>query len=154
MLSESVQLLTNAHHIFGDSFSRFKQYVEYRDTPFRQTHVNHPSSLWVRSSRQHYEWLVSHANALVSEFKFRRNKNHLVAQHVQYITQNPISKRIPDNGFVPPPLCMPDKYKSDDAVDSYRTYYINDKWKDKNGRRLDKWTNRGAPEWWVEPNVL
>lgn len=36
---------------------------------------------------------------------------------------------------------MPDKYKIDNAVGSYRNYYLNDK------RHLFNWKNREIPEW-------
>ena len=43
-----------------------------------------------------------------------------------------IEDRFPSQYFTRPPLCMPDEYKSDDYVQSYRNYYIGDK---KNHKR-------------------
>jgi hypothetical protein len=42
---------------------------------------------------------------------------------------------------VEPAKAMPDKYKSGDAVASYRRYYIGDK------IGFAKYTNRHAPHW-------
>ena len=39
-----------------------------------------------------------------------------------------------------PPKCMPDEYKTDDYVQSYRNYYAGDK------KRFARYTNRGTPE--------
>ena len=39
-----------------------------------------------------------------------------------------------------PPKCMPDKYKTDDYVQSYRNYYAGDK------KSFAKYTNRTTPE--------
>jgi hypothetical protein len=36
--------------------------------------------------------------------------------------------------------CMPDEYKTDDYVQSYRNYYVGDK------KRFAKYTNRKTPE--------
>ena len=37
---------------------------------------------------------------------------------------------------------MPDKYKIDDPVQSYRNYYLGEK------AHLAKWTKRDVPNWW------
>ena len=39
---------------------------------------------------------------------------------------------------------MPDKYKGEDPIESYRKYYAGDKY------RLAVWTRRDPPEW-LEP---
>jgi len=39
--------------------------------------------------------------------------------------------------------CMPDQYKSDDAIEAYRAYYMGEK------RNMANWKKRQAPEWWV-----
>ena len=39
-----------------------------------------------------------------------------------------------------PPLCMPDKYKSEDYIKSYRDYYIGEK------KRFAKYTAVDFPE--------
>ena len=49
-----------------------------------------------------------------------------------------------DNGdstqMTKPPQCMPDEYKTDDYVQSYRNYYVGDK------KRFARYTNRTTPE--------
>ena len=39
-----------------------------------------------------------------------------------------------------PPQCMPDEYKTEDYVQSYRNYYVGDK------KRFARYTNRTTPE--------
>ena len=48
---------------------------------------------------------------------------------------------IPDDGFVDPPMCMPDYCKSNDTMSAYQTYYIL--------KKLDFaiWKRRAMPEW-------
>lgn len=48
---------------------------------------------------------------------------------------------LPELGLTELPKCMPDKYKVDSVVESYRNYYIGDK------SNLFKWTKRKIPEW-------
>jgi hypothetical protein len=43
-----------------------------------------------------------------------------------------------------PALAMPDEYKTDDPVESYRNYYVGAK------RHLLQYTNRTPPEWMTE----
>ena len=62
---ETAQILSTAHrHLDGD---------DYADNHglYKVAHLNHPSTVWARSSKQHYEWLVAHFEALLDE-KLRR----------------------------------------------------------------------------------
>jgi hypothetical protein len=54
------------------------------------------------------------------------------------ITNKP---NICDKEFTTPPKAMPDEYKVDDVIESYRNYYIGAK------KYFAKWKNRGIPEW-------
>ena len=47
---ESAQMLCTAHHCYGDKWQR-------ENVPYKQAHLNHPSTIWVRASVQHYMWL-------------------------------------------------------------------------------------------------
>ena len=49
--------------------------------------------------------------------------------------------QIPDIGFTEPSLAMPDDYKTNDVVESYRKYYINDK------KEIAKWKDGYVPNW-------
>ena len=46
--------------------------------------------------------------------------------------------------FTAPPQCMPDEYKCDDYIESYRTYYTHDK------KRFAKYTHREMPDFMKE----
>ena len=49
MVLEAAQMLCTAHHCYGDE--------ELKDLiPYKQAHLNHPSTIWVRSSRSTYFW--------------------------------------------------------------------------------------------------
>jgi hypothetical protein len=52
-----------------------------------------------------------------------------------------------DKGWTTPTLAMPDELKSDDAVASYRMFYMLDK------APFASWKRRGKPDWWDESIV-
>jgi len=107
---------------------------------YKTTHVNHPSSVWVRQSISHYSWLYEHYKELLKEYTFRFGKTHKSEELVDLLNLFPnyISVRT----FRAPPPAMDPKYIiSEDAVENYRNYY-------KNGKaHLHKYTKRQPPEW-------
>ena len=116
MLIESCQLLATAHHHFdnGDAVT------------YRPTHKNHPSAIWVRQSRLHYDWVVELGLTLGRQFKLRYLKLHKSHQVlVDQLTQAPPAMYKLPLLWQPPPLAMPDDYKSSDHVESYRKYYAS-----------------------------
>jgi hypothetical protein len=121
MILETAQLLCTAHHELGSSI----------DIPYKATHKNHPSAIWVRSSAEAYMWAYEHMLALGAEYTKRYGKQHLTiakCRDVLYTLPNGISNA----DFVQPPQCMPDEYKSECSVDAYWNYYENEKHTVKN----------------------
>ena len=53
MILESAQMLCAAHHYYGNE-----------DVPYKSTHLNHPSTVWVRENSKHYRWLFHHMYCL------------------------------------------------------------------------------------------
>jgi hypothetical protein len=111
--------------------------------PYRISHFNHPCSKWVRYSSDNFNWLVTHAIALSDEYTYRYGKVHASLKVIEWCRQNIGQAQFTDTGFTTQPLCMPDQYKVNDVVQSYRNYYLNDK------RPIAKWTKRNPPDWWV-----
>lgn len=131
MILESAQLLCTAHHELGSG----------TDDMYRSTHVNHPSSVWVRQSRKHYRWLWSHFRWLLNEYAYRYGKTHKSARLLDLLSRPPA---IGSNTFTPPPQAMPDEYKHNDTVTAYRQYYIS---KQHTMGVPMIWTNRTKPMW-------
>ena len=119
MILESAQMLSTAHHVLDG----------YNELLYKKTHENHPSSVWVRISKQHYQWLLEHFIALSKEYTRRYHK-----EHKSYTTLYDLLKQPPNNlkdkGFTAPPQCMPPKYYKLHSKDAYRSYYVNEKIKD------------------------
>ena len=113
-------------------------------TRYLCTHENHPSAIWVRSSLEHYYWTINYVNALNQETMFRGNKSHASCAEVNKM---PEPTRLPNVGWTTPTLAMPDELKSDDAVASYRKFYMLDKWP------FADWKVRGKPHWWDDDFV-
>ena len=114
----------------------------YPSAPYRRTHFNHPCSIWARSSKKNYLWLVNYGLALCREFTFRYQKKHKAEKVMRWCKQNikrldfPLEKK---THYV---LCMPSQYVIGSAIDSYRNYYRNEKVSFARYRR-----GRKAPNW-------
>mgnify|MGYP003653351786 FL=1 len=132
MILESAQLLCTAHHTCPTNAERPEKF-------YKKTHVNHPSAIWARTSKDNYLWLAAHANALLSEYTHRYEKQHASTSVIDWCSAN--IPNIPDLGFTDMPQCMPDEYKTDDPVIAYRNYYNQAK------SHLHNWKNRSVPLW-------
>jgi len=130
MILESAQMLSTAH-----------QMTSLKEGFYRPTHINHPSNIWVRSSLSHYVWLYNHFIALSDEYTHRYGKVHKTFDKLANVL-NVHPKGIEAKKFMPPPLAMPDEFKSDDPIQSYRNYYMS-----KQDKFKMSWTNRQPPEW-------
>jgi hypothetical protein len=134
MIQESAQMLSTAHRVFNDP----KWYAD-KVGLYKMAHKNHPSTIWVCSSSKHYKWLYDHMIALMEEYTYRYGKHHATERLIEPLRMEPWL--IPDDGFVDPPMCMPEYCKSYDTVSAYQTYYIL--------KKLDfaTWKRRDIPEW-------
>ena len=112
-------------------------------TRFLPTHVNHPCSIWVRSSLDNYEWTFNYVDALNSEWAFRWRHNHNHGSYDATIAlPEPISlKRI---GLTPYVQAVPDEYKDENPIAAYRLYYMCEK------AGWAVWKRRFKPPWWDE----
>lgn len=112
MILESAQLLSTACSIRGIWDSSFM---------YKPTHTRHPCTLWAGASDSNFAWLRSLGLSLCVEYTRRYRRRHK--------TQSVI-ERMPQFEFAIPDcfaLAMPERYKTSDAVESYREYYRGDK---------------------------
>lgn len=146
IILEVCQMLFTAHHIVGN--------FNIPHNVMNPTHVNHPMSKWVRQHENNYKYTVQYLDALCSEYTRRYQRTHSMAKHISWLKNHVVidenvnidktsfsgtflaMKNIP-SGCTPVPLCMPDIYKCDDLIQSYRQYYIGDK------KYFAKWTISG-----------
>jgi len=118
MILESAQMLCTAHHINGSKLSL--------EDIYKPAYKNHPSTVWVRESPKHYDWLYIHFLTLCSEYTRRYGKTHITYTKLSFhLATLPLT--FSKNTFRSPPKCMPDIYKKGHTVYAYRKYYANAK---------------------------
>lgn len=136
MILESAQLLSNAHHMLDG-----EQVIK---PIYKLTHKNHPSAIWVRQSKSHYLWLWCLLRELCKEYTFRYDKIHKVEREHLLNTLSDPPSNISDEGWLSDPTpAMPDEYKVESAVQSYRNYYKGAK------KAFATWKIRQAPSWFL-----
>ncbi len=137
MILESAQMLSTAHRELDGNVP---------DILYKSTHKNHPSTIWVRSSKQHYDWLFRLFRMLSAEYSIRYSDHNFKVHKTwdklgKLLEQAP--KNIKDNGWVDPPQCMPDYCKKPDTIDAYRNYYLTEK------ASISTWKYSNQPTWWT-----
>lgn len=132
MILESAQLLMTALNTQGI------------ETPYKNTHINHPCSIWCRTTKQNFKWLLNHYEALCKEYTNRFNKTHKCYQYLDFFTQN--LDKIPDGNLTNHPNCTIFKEEKDTYL-AYRKALLN-KW--DNDKITPRWTKANRPDW----NVL
>ena len=138
MMIEYAQLMSTAHRVLDAG----RNDVDHSNL-YKCTHQNHPSAKWVRLSRHNYTWLYRMWKGLHEEYLARYGKSHLSWTKLHKALKTP-PKNISNAPFTEPPACMPKEYVEDDAVLSYRNYYMSS---DK--AHIATWkTNR--PYWFIK----
>ena len=119
MILESAQMLCTAHHCYGDKY-------QVENVPYKQAHLNHPSTIWTRRSKSTYMWLYNHMIALGDEYKKRYGKTHLsITKCKDFLAIPP--RHIQGDDWCQPPQAMPDEYKDECSIQAYWNYYIGEK---------------------------
>jgi hypothetical protein len=130
MILETAQLLCSVHHVT-------EQVTE--QVPYKLSHKNHPCAVWARQSLSNYLYLCELGLELGKEYTHRYGKRHKSIDVIEWCIVN--KPNIPDIDFTQPAMAMPDEYKTDSVVESYRNYYIGAK------ISLASWKNREKPFW-------
>ena len=133
MILEYAQMLSTAHRELDGNVP---------DILYKSTHKNHPSTIWTRSSKQHYDWLFRLFRMLSAEYTLRYGKIHKTWEKLGKILETS-PKNIVENGWIDPPQCMPDHCKKTDTIDAYRNYYLTEK------ASFSTWNYSKQPTWWV-----
>lgn len=89
---------------------------------YSATHVNHPSAVWARSNKSHYEWLFHCFIGLLAW-----HTSHKTWSKVERLAKTPPTISDLDL-FLAPPQAMPDEFKQSDTALAYQDY-LNYKFK-------------------------
>lgn len=157
MILELSQMLCTSHYICGlqamgkpaHTFPRLKDAKQYflDNAPaswiprYKMTHVNHPCNVWVRETRDNYDWALAHTLGLLEEYTQRYGRRHKSHDVYDWLAQN-APQGLQYSAQTPFAQAMPDQYKDPDPVKAYRTYYVNDK------SDFAKWAHSKTPSWW------
>lgn len=141
IILEVCQMLYTAHWmVYGDDDTWVQKHLKNLElNPYRKTHYNHPTSKWIRQSRENYLYACRMGLELCYEYTRRYKKIHKCQQRIEWLLENTptefpsiqvqghlATQGVPI-GCTPIPLAMPEKYHTDNVVQSYRLYYIHDK---------------------------
>lgn len=122
MILESCQMLSTAINELGGK------------APYRSTHKNHPSNVWVRESYENFMWLWNHMEALSEEYLTRYGKQHksyLIFKNSDILVQ--AKQLLPNKGLTKKPNCAANQslgisYKHVEDIYSAYKLYLNDRW--------------------------
>lgn len=152
MIVESAQMLSTAIRIIdgspetrisarGRSLKHWRLLDSRESLLYLPTHVNHPCSVWTRESAANYWWHLDLFEALCDEYFFRYGKIHKTDHILRKVLRKGPKTKFMQTDLQSFPICMQDAHKKSDAVESYRTYYREEK------SSFARWTNRPIPEW-------
>lgn len=136
MILEYTQILSTAKALLDENLLS----EEIKSQLWGPIRINHPSVIWGRQSAENYIWLYNLLCALLDEYTHRYNKQHTCERFRELLKQPP--QNIKTDSFTPPYLAMPEEYRQECAIASYRTYY------QKGKSHLAKWTKREIPHWY------
>ena len=158
MIVEYAQLLSTAHRMLDgiewtDYSKNGRKIKRYRlENPnkekviYKACHYNHPSAIWVRENRLHYQWLYRLFKKLGHEYTHRYGKVHSTNLLLNQLLENSPTN-IPVIDWKDPPPAMkhyPDCIVPGDSLQSYKNYYIVAK------AYFAKWSKRDTPKWFTE----
>lgn len=156
MILEYAQLLSTAHRFLdgylstgvgktGRKQTRYVLFDNRESVLYKSTHINHPSAIWVRKSKENYIWLAHMLLALCTEYTYRYEKIHKVQRdNLCFVLLGNIPKNIGNEGWSEPTPAMPDTYKvNSNSILSYINYYVGAK------QHLASWKKREKPDWYI-----
>lgn len=127
-----------------------------KGTPYKHFNPKHTSSIWTRSTRANFEWLIDHADALFEEkyFRYPKNGRHFSHDFFDWVVDHMDEAKIGSSSILEKfslaikedTNCRqhPD-FQDFDPVDKYRLYYLLDK------GEIATWNKtRQPPKWWFD----
>lgn len=126
ILLEAVQMLCSAKRISDPDDDEINNKI------YKLAHKNHPVTIWCRTSRENFIWVLDLVEELHNEWRFRYGHSDKKF-HKAYIVSLILRENIPRDanfdkeGLTSFALAIPIQYKTDDPVVSYRNYYVRRK---------------------------
>lgn len=89
---------------------------------YKVTHPAHPCQKWLQESPSNFNWLLLYTRAMCAEYTWRYKKVHAVYRVVSQMPWVPGGTEM-----TPFALAMPEVFREEDPVRSYRNLYLHDK---------------------------
>lgn len=122
MILESAQMLCTTYHCLNLD-------DELWEVPYRPTHLNHPCSIWARSSETNFDWLCSHAKALCHRYTREYKRVHKSEAVIDWCIKNKHWLNFSKKELTPFVNCT--NITNNNTFEAYKEYLQN-KWrKDK-----------------------
>jgi len=139
MILESAQMLCTAHRALDGNDKCDNLFM------YKQAHLNHPSTKWVRENVYNYKWMFNLFEELCEEYTYRYEKAHTTDLKLREVLREPpLNIPMINQRRTEPPQCMPDEYKSTNTIEAYRNYYMGEK------SHFCVWKNRPTPTWYTK----
>jgi hypothetical protein len=144
ILLEAVQMLCSAKRILDPDDEVTNNSI------YKLAHKNHPVTIWCRKSKENFIWVLDLIEELHNEWRYRY-KHPETKFHKSYLMSLILKQNIPSDdkfeevGLTRFALAMPEQYKTDDAIESYRNYYMS-----AEKQKIASWKKlREKPEWYI-----
>ena len=95
------------------------------DAPDRSFNPKHPSCLWAAESSSNFLDLTVHCAFMLDEYTLRFGKTHKCRQVLVKILDLYDPSKFPTDESTPLRLAMPEEFRSDNPVVSYRKFYAS-----------------------------
>ena len=159
MVQETTELLCTVHRLMDHNDQGKHPNSTLEELLLPASEVDHPCVLWAMESIHNYHWVYGHGIALLMEYSYRFNKDHIHHDLYRALYEIPHGFFYSKDTFERTPFiqCMPEKYKvaeeykiTGDAILAYRLFYIGEV------IPTATWTSRKPPQWYVDgiENVL
>ena len=145
MIIEYAQMLSTAHRMLdgeayyglsknGRKIQRWRLDSDREDILYKASHINHPSTRWVRENAIQYQYAYDMFTNLCDEYTYRYGKVHMTDSKLRNLLDN-IPNNIQLGEWSEPPQCMPDDVKvENNSLQAYHKYYREYK------KSFAKWT--------------
>ena len=131
MVVETAQMLCTA----------YQRHFGLKDDLYKPAYPKHPMTIWVGDTKENYFFTMRLFNYMLDEYTNRYSKVHSSSRINLLLNSKYKEWHNLSGKFTKPPLCMPDQYKTDCYITSYRKYYIGEK------KRIAKYKFTEPPQW-------
>lgn len=151
MIIEYAQLMSTAHRVldgelYEDRTANNRRIKRWRlgnekdeEVIYKASHINHPSGIWTRTSKENYKWLFELWCELCLEYTHRYGRRHLTDEKLFHILAK-LPKNLPEGPLTKMAQAMPNDVKTENSIVAYQDYYRKYK------SQIARWTARPVPE--------